>query len=87
MKALRDQLKISQKETIKSIRKHYGLSQDGFAKAIGCEKTTLWFYENGKRLIGVDTLYAIWEVFGVSPDMVLGIKPIRYGGKIKSLQM
>ena len=86
MKGIRDQIRSVQKETILSIRKHYGLSQDGFAKAIGCEKTTVWFYENGKRLIASDALYAIWQAFGISPDMVLGIRPIRYGGKINPLQ-
>ena len=86
MKGIRDQLKRVQSETLKDIRRHYGLSQDGFAKAIGCEKTTMWFYENGKRLISADALYAIWQTFGISPDMVLGIKPVRYGGKINPLQ-
>ena len=59
---------INVSETIKNWRKTYGLTQEGLAKAIFCDRMTVTNYETGKRKPDIDTLEQIANIFGHTLD-------------------
>ena len=59
---------INVSETIKEWRKSYGLTQEGLARAIFCDRMTVTNYETGKRKPDIDTLEQIANVFGYTLD-------------------
>ena len=67
------ELKESTQKCLKGIKKRYGLTQSELAKALGINRTTLYLYESGKRLIPTELVMKIWEVYKIEPNDVLGI--------------
>lgn len=71
---------INAGETIKNLRKEYGLSQETLARAIYVDKVTISNYENSKRMPDLNRLEEILNVFGYTLDLKLiekkeGCKP------------
>ena len=55
-------------ERIKSIRKHFDMTQAGFADRIGLKQNTVALIESGKRNTSEQTIIAICREFGVSEE-------------------
>lgn len=55
-------------DTIKKIRKKYGLSQGELAELIGVTQATISLYETGKRNINIETAQKIAIALEVSLD-------------------
>lgn len=58
-------------DSIASLRKRAGLSQDQLAKQINVSASTIGMYEQGRREPSIRTLIALSQVFGVSLDYLL----------------
>ena len=50
---------------VKQLRIKQGLSQQQLADRMGCNRSTIWRYENGKINLSLDTLGKYSKVFGV----------------------
>ncbi len=61
-----------QNETLRTIRKQHGYSQESVAQALNIHASTLSKYESGDRKVPTHTLKALSEFYGVSVDMLLG---------------
>lgn len=57
---------------LKELRKSRGLSQKEFSKEIGVAQNTVSNWENGNRLMKINTATKIAAYFGVSTDYLLG---------------
>ena len=62
---------IKVNETIKKLRKEYGLSQEQLGRAIFIEGSAISQYESGKRTPSIETLESIANVFGYTLDLNL----------------
>ncbi|AQQ55425.1 helix-turn-helix domain-containing protein [Planococcus lenghuensis] len=63
---------VSIGERIRILREQRNLSDGEFAKELGIAKSTVWAYEDGKKLLTVPHLIRIAEFLGVSADSLLG---------------
>ncbi len=61
-------------EVIRDIMSENGLSQDSFARIIGVNQTTVSQWLLGKKKPSYDSIRAIYEKFGVTPNELFGIK-------------
>lgn len=57
---------------IKSLREERNLTQEELAKMINVTKSTISYYENGKRVPTVSNLHDLARVFNVSFDYLMG---------------
>jgi len=57
---------------IKELRMEKGLSQPQLARAIGCSKGQISFWENGLNEPKASYVVKLADVFGVSTDYLLG---------------
>lgn len=60
-------------ERIRGLREDANKTQAEIAKILGTSQQYYANYENGKRPLPVDRLYAICEYYKVSADYVLGL--------------
>jgi len=60
-------------EIIKNILIAYNLSQEKFANIIGVNQTTVGQWILGKKKPSYDSILAIYEHFGVTPNEIFGI--------------
>ena len=67
-------LRVTIAENLMRDREKRKLTHTEYAKRIGISRTTMYLYETGKRYIPTDTLYRIYETYGVTPNEMLGIK-------------
>lgn len=58
-------------ERIRAVRKQAGLSLGEFAKAIGCNKSAVSFWESGRNFPSCIWIAEIARRFGVSCDWIL----------------
>ncbi|MDY4934955.1 MAG: helix-turn-helix transcriptional regulator [Eubacteriales bacterium] len=49
------------------------LSQEGMAKILGLNQTTVGQWLNGKKKPGYDSILLLYEKFGVTPNELFGI--------------
>ena len=56
------------------LRKIYGFTQTALSDRLNISRQSLYYYEKGIRNIDICVLVKIKEVFGVSPEWILGIK-------------
>jgi transcriptional regulator with XRE-family HTH domain len=72
----KDVMRINAKEIgqrIKALRKGKGLTQEGFAEAVGLTVSAVSKIEIGDRVPSIDTFVLLSDFFGVSLDyLVLG---------------
>jgi len=59
-------------DRLKKIRIEKGLTQQNLADMIGASKSLISCYENGKRTPSLENVISFMEIFGVSPDYLLG---------------
>ena len=59
-------------ENIRELRKTKGLSQEELAQRAGLSAVSIQKYENGDMTPGVDKLAALADVFGTTPNALLG---------------
>lgn len=59
-------------ERLRELRIDKGLSQQNLADMIGASKSLISCYENGKRTPSLENIISFMEIFGVSPDYLLG---------------
>lgn len=52
----------------------HGLSQGKLAEAIGVHQTTVGQWLLGKKKPGYDSIMALYEKFGVEPNLLFGIE-------------
>lgn len=62
---------INAGETIKSLRKEFGLTQENLARAVFVENATISQYENSKRIPNLEMMEQIANVFGYTLDLNL----------------
>lgn len=58
---------------LRELRKQLGISQAKLGKFCGLTKSTISYYENGKREPDLKTLKALAAAFGCSVDYLLGV--------------
>lgn len=58
---------------LKELRHKQNLTQEAFAREIGCSSNVYSRYENGKRQPSIDTLIIIAEKFNVTVDYLIGL--------------
>ena len=61
------------KEIISDIMAKNNLSQEGMAKILGVNLTTVGQWLNGKKKPGYDSILLLYEKFGVTPNELFGI--------------
>ena len=59
------------------LRKRENLSQQELAEKLGCAKSTISMYENGKREPDFETLEAIADTFNVSMSVLIDPKSLK----------
>ena len=67
-------IEMSYKEIISDIMAKNNLSQDGMAKILGVNQTTVGQWLNGKKTPGYDSILLLYEKFGVTPNELFGIE-------------
>ena len=70
---------------LRKLRKAAGLDQDELGKLVGSSRSSISFYEMGKRVPTVDVLAGICRALGVTPNQMLGFtdaETIEAGGQI-----
>ena len=67
-------IEMSYKEIISEIMAKNNLSQEGMAKILGVNKTTVGQWLNGKKKPGYDSILLLYEKFGVTPNELFGIE-------------
>ena len=67
-------MKAEFSENLKKLREEKGISQTELAKRLGCNKSLISSYENMERLPSLNALAKLSYQFGVSMEMLLGIK-------------
>ena len=60
-------------EIISDIMAKNNLSQEGMAKILGVNHTTVGQWLNGKKKPGNDSIFLLYEKFGVTPNELFGI--------------
>ena len=60
-------------KNLKGARERTGLTQTAYAEALGSNRTTMYLYESGRRIIPTEMLYKIYKTFGTTPNEMLGI--------------
>ncbi|HIV00596.1 MAG TPA: helix-turn-helix transcriptional regulator [Candidatus Stercoripulliclostridium merdipullorum] len=60
---------------IRELRLEAGLSQEAFGKLLFVSQDTVSLWENGRSLPGVEYIIKICNLFQVSADDLLGLKP------------
>ena len=60
-------------EIIKNILITYNLSQEKLAKKLGVNQTTVGQWLLGKKKPSFDSIMALYENFGVTPNEIFGI--------------
>ena len=60
-------------EIIKEIMIKNNLSQEGLAKVLGVNQTTVGQWIHGKKKPSYDSILAIYENFGITPNEFFGI--------------
>ena len=66
-------IEMSYKEIISDIMSKNNLSQDGMAKILGVNQTTVGQWLNVKKKPGYDSILLLYEKFGVTPNELFGI--------------
>ena len=61
------------KEIISEIMVKNNLSQEGMAKILGVNQTTVGQWLNGKKKPSYDSILLLYEKFGVTPNELFGI--------------
>ena len=61
----------------KELRMNAGMTQTELAKRLGITKSVVSYYELQKRTPSPDVLVRLAEIFHVSTDFLLGIKPLK----------
>ena len=61
-------------DIIREIMELHGLSQGKLAEAIGVHQTTVGQWLLGKKKPGYDSIMALYEKFGVEPNLLFGIE-------------
>lgn len=59
-------------ESLKKVRGNQTHSE--FARRLNINRTTLYLYENGKRMLPAELIYKIWEEYKVSPNEMYNVK-------------
>ncbi|MBE3582375.1 MAG: helix-turn-helix transcriptional regulator [Thermoanaerobacteraceae bacterium] len=59
-------------ETLKRLREQMHLRQNDLAEMAGVERSTVANWERGAKQPSLDTLVRLSEIFGVSPDELVG---------------
>ena len=62
------------KEIISDIMAKNNLSQEGMAKILGVNHTTVGQWLNGKKKPGYDSILLLYEKFDVTPNELFGIE-------------
>ncbi len=60
------------KERLKTLRLQRGITQEELAKIINVTKTTISYYENGKRIPTLQNLIDLSNYFEVTTDYLIG---------------
>lgn len=60
-------------EIISDIMAKNNLSQEGMAKILGVNQTTVGQWLNGNKKPGYDSILLLYEKFGVTPNELFGI--------------
>ncbi len=63
-------------DTLLTLRRREGLSQQELAEKLGLAKSTISMYENGARKPSYEILEALSALFGVSVDVLMGAEPV-----------
>lgn len=60
-------------DVIKELMETRGLSQQKLADLLGVNQTTVSQWLLGKKKPGYDSILALYEAFGIEPNMLFGI--------------
>lgn len=64
-------------DILKNLRTNAGLTQTELAKKLGVTKSVVSYYELQERTPSPDVLIRLAEIFHVSTDYLLGVKPLK----------
>ena len=64
-------------EVIKQLLEDRSMSQQKFANEIGVNQTTVSQWLLGRKKPSYDNIYAIYEKFGITPNVLFGIEEDR----------
>ena len=68
-----DKLSLITAESIKEHREKLRMSQSEFANILGINRTSLYLYESGKRVVPTELIYKLLETFDIEPNDMLKI--------------
>lgn len=57
-------------ESLERIRKRLGYTHSEFAKQLGINRTTLYLYESGRRVLPTELIYKLWVNLGIEPNEI-----------------
>lgn len=61
---------------IRTLREMRGWTQEQISEMIGVTQKQISKYESGKDWVSASGLVAYGRIFGVTPDQLLGLKPV-----------
>ena len=70
---------------IKRLRKEKGLTQTQLAELLNLDQTAVSKWENGKALPDTQMLVRLAQFFDVSTDYLLGLSPLFYPDRVKTV--
>jgi len=73
-----DNIKIFARR-LKELRNEKGITQEDLARRIGCPSSLISYYETMQREPGFSNILALCEVFGETPDYLMGVAGQRPG--------
>ena len=60
-------------ENLTNARASLNLTRTRFADELGINRTTLYLYESGQRIIPTELLCLIYDKYGITPNQILGV--------------
>ena len=59
-------------DNLRMLRAKKRINQEELGQAIGVPGNTIWNYENGKNIPGIDKVCLLADVLGTTPDALVG---------------
>ena len=69
-----DNLQWMLSQRLKEIMKSRGMTKKEFAEELGINRTTLYLYESGKRMVPTELIYSLYEHYKIEPNEVFDVK-------------
>ena len=68
-----DGVRAISSQRLVELRETFQMTQKGMADRLNICRQAIYYYESGRSLLSIEVLCKIHDIFGVSPEWVLGL--------------